>query len=438
MKNQMSQLSLKINLNPNFLRLVTSFVEESAKAFGLSTAEALKLTLACEEIFTYLCHAGRADEAVIVEAANGGYYTQIKFLFKGRDFNPRAFNLTAGVSLDDKASLEEMGLLIASRSVDRFFIAGSPQQELSLVLIKEKSYPEPTDLEFPEIKPIKNVSFRTPDPETLKLFVRLVVAHYSSRLYLPSFCFPGKVADMIASGEYSATVALGNHGQIGGGIMWRWLGNKTVELFGPYLFNQLDDSELANGLVDSCLGRIAKTDAIGLISRYSTPELPKEYFEPLGSVDLIQSDGTAQLWPIYYRQLYEDLGCRVWVHPNLQGFLRTEYDRLSFAREILLTRNEGEGRSPYSVFAVQFERTHHQVTLQAIWDGDDASENLAQHIKVLKAENLPNIFFEIDLAQAWQANLIPALLENNFEPRLILPYGGQADVVVLQHQGAKR
>ena len=437
MKDRIAQLSLNTYLDPHFLRLVTSFAEESAKAFGLSTAEALKLTLACEEIFTYLCQAGRTDETITVEAANGGYYAQVKFLFKTHEFNPRAFNLTASVSLEDQVSLEEMGLLIASRSVDRLYITGSPQQGLELVLVKEKSYPEQKDLETPKIKPTKNFSFRIPDPESLKLFVRLVVAHYPAHLYLPSFGFPGKVVDMIACGEYSAMVALGEQGQISGGIVWRWVGNKTVELFGPYVFHQPADSELANGLVDSCLARIAKTEAIGLTSRISTPELPKRYFEQIGSVDFIQPGGTSQPWPVYYRQLYEDPGCQVWAHPDLQGFLRAEYDRLSFAREIRLTRHEGERQPPYSVFAAQFDRAHHQITLRAIWDGEDAAANLTQHVKVLKAENLPNIFFEIDLAQAWQANLTQALLENHFHPRLILPYGGQADVVVFQYQGGK-
>ena len=435
MKDQSAHLSLKTLLNSDFLRLVTSFAEESAKAFGLSAADALKLTLACEEIFTYLCKAGRRDETITTEAGNGGYYAQVKFLFKAHDFNPRGFNLTASVSLEDQTSLEEMGLLIASRSVDRLSISGNPQQGLELVLIKEKSYPEMKEIEVPEIKPIKNFSFRIPDPESLKLFVRLVVGRYPALLYLPCFRFPGKVVDMMASGEYSAMLASGEQGQIAGGLLWRWVGNKTVELFGPYLFRQPADPELANGLVDACLGRIAKTEAIGLISRTSTPDLPQRYFERLGSVDFIQPNGTSQPWPVYYRQLYEDLGCQVWAHPDLHGFLRGEYDRLSFAREILLTRHEGEKRPPYSVFAAQFDRAHHQIILRAIWDGEDAADSLAQHVKVLKADNLHNIFFEIDLAQAWQAGLVPALLHNAFEPRLILPYGGQADVVVFQYQG---
>ena len=69
--------------------------------------------------------------------------------------------------------------------------------------------------------------------------------------------------------------------------------------------------------------------------------------------------------------------------------------------------------------------------------GADAAANLAQHVKILSAEDLPNIFFEIDLACAWQAALTPALLNNGFSPRLVLPYGGRADVVVFQHRGGE-
>jgi len=439
-KNQMTSVSLKAHLDLNLLRLVTSFAEESAKAFDLNTAEALKLTLACEEIFAYLCHLAQSGEMLTVEATNGGYYVQLKFLFKVLEFNPRAFNLTATVSLEDMASLDEMGLLIASRAVDRFYITGNPQKGLELVLIKEKTYPELTDLRVPEVKQMKSFNIKSPEPESLKLFSRLVVAHYPSNLYLPVFRFPGKVVDMVSSGEYGATLALSDRGQIVGGIIWHWIGEKTVESFGPYLFNQPQQplcSALATGLLDSCIGRIAKTDAIGLIHRYSTPELPQGYFESLGSIDLIQSGGVTQASPIYYRQLNEDLGCQVWAHSDIESFLKGEYKRLFFAREIHPVSYEGEQRSPFSVFAPQFDRTNGQITLRAIWDGMDAADNLAQHIKVLKAENLRNIFFEVDLAHAWQANLMPALLENHFYPRLILPYGGDADIVVFQYQEGK-
>jgi hypothetical protein len=76
-----------------------------------------------------------------------------------------------------------------------------------------------------------------------------------------------------------------------------------------------------------------------------------------------------------------------------------------------------------------------RITLRAIWDGVDAARNLARHVKALKADDLPNIFFEIDLGHAWQAGLTVPLLEQGFTPRLVLPYGGERDVVVFQYKG---
>jgi hypothetical protein len=434
MQERHPHVLLNVFLNPDYLRLVTTFSEESAKTFGLSDVEALKLTLACEELFIYLCRTSRTEEGIAIEATNGGYYVQVKFLFNVQKFNPRAFNLTSTVSPEDTASLDEMGLLLASRQVDRFSIAGNSQEGLELMLIKEKSYPAHAGLKTPEIKGSNRYAIQIPDTESLKLFCRMAIALYPDNLCPPAFSFPGKVVDMILSEEYGASVAMGDQGQLGGGIFWHWVGTKTVESFGPYVFNQPDGSELALRLVDSCIEKIAKTDALGLIHRYATPDLPGGYLEQLGSIDVMQPDGKTHPRPIYYRHLHEDLGCRVFAHPDLEAFLRGEYKRLFLAREIHLTRNEGEQRPSHSVFAPGFDRSNGQITLKAIWDGVDAAENLAQHLKVFTAENLQNIFFEIDLASAWQANLTPALLENRFQPRLILPYAGEADVVVFQYQ----
>jgi len=174
--------------------------------------------------FCYLCGVVRAEEKITIEAENGGYYVQLKFLFKAHDFNLKAFNLTATVSLGDTASLDEMGLLIASRSMERFYFA--------------------EDL------------------------------HH---LYMESFRLPGKVVDMVESGEYGVKVALDELGQIGGGIIWHWVGTGMVESFGPYLFSQPVDIGLSGELIAACIEQIAKTNADGLISRYSTPELPGDY-----------------------------------------------------------------------------------------------------------------------------------------------------------------
>jgi anti-sigma regulatory factor (Ser/Thr protein kinase) len=439
MKNYTERITLNINLNPVFTTLVTSFAEQSAKAFGLERADALKLTLACEEVFTYLCGIDKGDKPVTIEAKNGLYFVQVKILFDVAHFDPGSFNLTAKVSLDDESSLKDMGLLIASRSVDRFSISHDEREGTGVVLIKEKTYPEISRTKPTAIKPLKDFTITVPDTEALKLFAHQIVSMYSDNPYLPDFRFPGKLVDMAASGEYKALIATDNYGTIGGGIVWRWriARKKMVECAGPYIFGQPPESGMAEKLLDAVIGAVAKTEAICLINEYATPELPKQYFEPLGLVDYYGPDGTFLPWRLYYRLLKEDTGSRVWAHPELENFLKMQYNALSFARDIALTSYGGEARPLHSVFASQFMRTQRVVILRPVWDGIDASENLSKHVQVLKNEGIQTIFVEIDLGYAWQANLTPALLENGFTPRLILPYAGKADLIIFQYRAGK-
>ena len=96
-----------------FLKLATSFVENSAIALGMDHSNALALTLATEEIFAYLCRFGAPRQELEIRCAGGLYYVQVQFLFEAQDFNMRSFNLTAKASIQDETGFEETGLLIA-------------------------------------------------------------------------------------------------------------------------------------------------------------------------------------------------------------------------------------------------------------------------------------------------------------------------------------
>jgi hypothetical protein len=74
-------------------------------------------------------------------------------------------------------------------------------------------------------------------------------------------------------------------------------------------------------------------------------------------------------------------------------------------------------------------------TLRPIWDGRDAAGNLARHVELLRNEGLTNILGSLDLGEAWQAEMIPAWLDGGFIPRLILPYAGRGDLLLLQYSG---
>jgi hypothetical protein len=245
--------------------------------------------------------------------------------------------------------------------------------------------------------------------------------------------FPGKVVDMIRGGEYQALVTKGPTGQIGGGIFWHWLGSKTIECFGPYVFNQTSDSPMPRDLVEGCLGAMAKTHAVGLINRMATEVFPRDHFETLGELTLNDPDGSTRSITAYFRQMHEDMGSSVWAHGDLVPFLREQYGRLVLPRDVLAVSEQGEAVSPYSVLSAEFERSQDRVTLRVLRPGKDMEENLINHLKVFEKESIRNVFFEMDLSQPWQANFTPALLAQEFRPRLILPYGGEdGDVVVFQ------
>ncbi|MCX5813052.1 MAG: hypothetical protein NT178_10975 [Proteobacteria bacterium] len=418
-----------------YFPLTMSFVEESAKAFGLGIPEVLKLRLACEEVFAYLSESDHNGNTITVEAENGVYYTGIRFLFDARNFDPHAFNLTAKISLDSEADLKQMGLIIASRSVERFYMLHDAREGLGIGLLKEKSYPEAGKQATVAVKPLANYNIVVPDSETLKLFAFHTILHYPSHLFPVDFMCPGKIVDMVASGHYHVLIASDGKGEVAGGIVWRKTSAKMIEIFGPYLFNQPPEYCMAEGLVDHFLMAVAKTDAVCLIDIFATPELPKGYFELLGSLDCFLPDDNKYQWPFYYRHHKEDLGVQVWAHPDLLPFLEAEYRRLVFARNIIPTSYAGEERPDHSVISPRFNRPQHLVSMHAIWDGTDFPDILDRHVQIFKAEGILNILFEIDLARPWQANLSPALMEQNFVPKMILPYAGMGDIVVFQHTG---
>lgn len=425
-------LALSVYTDLAYLPLSTSFVEKGALALGLGEKEALALGLASEEIFAYLCRATGPESRLEIRCSSGKYYVRADFLCPVEDLNLRFFNVTATVSAEDEASLEQMGLLIASRFVDRLQVQQGPGQGILLRLIKEKTYPAFEETVPSSVQPLTRFSVKSPDPEALKIFVQSVHAHYPSWVIPPAFRFPGKVVDMVAGGEYGAALAMGAEGRIGGGMVWHWTNRKMVECFGPYLFGQGPDSPIAEALLETCISAIAKTPAVGLFNVFATEQFPREHFEVLGTLTRHAPAGTLKAATAYFRQMHEDPGTSAWCHPEAEPWLRREYDRLVLPREIHPVKDQGETRSLYSVLSAEFRRTQQTVILRPIRSGKDAEENLVGHLRLFSREALPNVYFEMDLGLAWQSDFAPGLMRNGFTPRLVIPYGGEGDTLVFQ------
>ena len=426
------QASLRVCGRETYIPLATSFAEKAAVAQGLGKPEALALTLAAEEVFSYLCRVVPPEAGGIeIHSSGGGYYVRLDFVFPTAALDMRMFNITATLSLADDNDLDQMVLLLASRSVDRFQMEPAEGNRLRLTLIKEKTYPLCQGLPLPPVPAFAQFSVRPPDTGELKLFAELVHATYCDQIIPAVFNTPGKLVDMVGSGEYQAAVAVSPAGAIGGGTFWHRRADKAVEWFGPYLFNQNPEAGMAVALLDHCLAAIARSSAVVLINHFPTPEFPRAQFEFLGKLPNRKEDGTLCHLEAWARLLREDLGSVVWTHPQLHGFLAREYARLVLPREIRLITDQGERHSPHSVLLSNFNRSLEFVALQPIWSGTDFDENLLHHKELFRKEHIQNVLFVMDLGQSWQAELVPGLLRHGFRAGIILPYAGVADQLIL-------
>jgi len=433
LKRVVREVLLATGCDEDFLPLVTSFVKEAALCHGLGRDEAMGLTLAGEEIFVHLCRTAKPGrEPVEIRCGSGGYYVQAEFSFTAEDLDLRAFNLTTSIALDDDAELEGMGLVIASRLVDRFQLSFEQARHVRLSLVQEKSYPLHEEDSPPVCPPLSRVSIRPPSPEEVKLIARQARHCYLGHYLSDFFKYPGKLVDMLAAGEYQGLAAIGPAGEVGGAILWNWAGRRTVECFGPYVFTEDSDSVMAESLVEGCIGAIARTHAVGLINTRPTPQLPEQHFERLGTLKASTEDGASMTVHAWFRLMREDEGCAVWVHEDLQEFVQRECRRLVLPREIRRAQNAGENLPAHSVISVQSDRLQGRAVLRPMWPGSDCEANIEKHVHLMRQEGIPNLFFMMDLGQAWQADFTSGLLHHGFTPCLLLPYAGEADVILLQ------
>lgn len=435
-----SRLILTVTTRMAFLPVVTTFVEQTARAMTLANSDALALTLAAEEVFAYLCRLTTSGRNLTIRCTNTGYGVRTDFSFSAANFSLRAFNLTATVSADDTASLDEMGLLIASRSVDRFEFSEDRDHMLHLSLIREKRYPKASPAALPPLQFSAQFRIIPPDSDSLKAFSDRVLQQYPETLTPPVCHYPGKLVDMVSSGHMDAALAVdasggATDGMVTGGILWTPYNQHTAECLGPFVFNPPAANAIAEALIDACLNHLARTSTVALICRLSTPELPPGYFESLGTLS-IQSSGGAAAMPVYFRQLREDPGARVWGHADIEAFLNREYERLCLPRHISTYQDAGETLNAASVLSTVFDRSRRRVTLKPVRPGADMVRNIEGHIGLLRKESITDIFLEMDTGVSWQPAFVPGLLRNGFIPRVVIPYGGIADLIVFQWEAA--
>jgi len=429
----MKTLKISIPLHTDFLPVIITFIENSSCVFGIDKQGALKLTLASEEVFSYLCKVIQGDKVLDVICTGHIYFVSVEFFFDKIELNLQAFNITATPPSESEESFKEMGLLIAARSVDSLSIEEASGERLVLRLIKEKSYPTPQAIELPIIPHMTSFALKIPKVDEIKMFSHLLPVYYKNYPFPDAFRYPGKLVDMVSSSIYGMSIATDERGLIGGGIIWKRMNEKIVEFFGPYLFNQKENNQMAESLVNTCLEGLARTEIIGAFCRYPTEAFPTKHFESIGTITFYQKQRNQIEFPCYYRQLQEDNGTYVYVPRTIASFIEAEYKRLVLPRQVYFTDYSGEYLGEYSVFASEFYRELNQVIIRPLLPGEDCLNNILKHLEIFKKEHILNCFFEIDLGIVWQAYVVNSLMECGFKPRIIIPYGGRSDLIIFQY-----
>ena len=433
--------SITVPRNEEQLPHLLSMVERAASHCGLGAREAASTTLAAEEIFIYLCQGESGEQTVKISFIPAKYYLRLEFLFSKSEFDFRAFNLTHEADFDAEDDVQSVGLLLASRSVDHLRLTREQGNALRLVLVKEKAY-EPQaagDDTTPPASALECTS-RLATLVEAEQFALTALQHLGQEQLPPFFVYPGKLPDMVEAGEYACAVAVNTDGKLAGGLCWQRGTAQTLECYGPYLFcNDEQDvtQQLRVDLLNLCLTDLSTASAVGLINRYPGGRLSSRDFDELGSYSIYKGDGSSETEVIYFRQLHEDPGAKVWAAPALEDFLLQEYRRLVLPREVEFVQaempeDERENGSEHSVLTADFQRAQNEVTLYPLWPGRNMEDNVARHVRLLEKENWKNIAAEVDLGLPWQADFTNALLKHGFTPRIILPHAGQGDVILFR------
>lgn len=431
--SQDHRLSLKVDAAMQWLPAVTQCVETAAAFFGLGRNETLKLCLAAEEIFSYLSSRVCGGAPLEVRCLGSLFYARIEFHFSVSRLNMAALNMTTAVASADEENVTEIGLVIASRTIDRLYISTGMNNTVILAVEQDKAYPSLADRSPLPVESRGKLTVATPGAEAIKRFASQVGICAPDPLR-PSFLdYPGKVADMVTSGYCQALVAQDAAGTVAGGLLYRLLTGKMVEIFTPCMFDPRRTEEIAGLLVEACIAQTARTKAVGLVSLSGLPASAQPQFEKLGMLTYTRKNGPPLSCIALCRLLHEDPGCQVWTNPSLKPYLDGEYDRLFLARDIRVVDDMGDTRSGPSIFAMEIRRERLEAYLRPLWPGEDFAENLSRHVDLCKKEGLINIFFAVDLGISWNALLAPILISQAFKPRVMIPFAGQADLVIFQY-----
>lgn len=414
-ENRPLEVLLTVPADKRLAAVAGQAIQGFAQAFGMPSETGMALGLAGEEIIAFAAEHGDRKSPVAMRCRDGRYRMIVELGLALSGFDPRFFNLTQQMAVEDEHDVEELGLLLTARTVDNFAMSvDGGQLRLSL----EKIRPYPALAAAPaRASGTGRWTLKPLNADRLTRFCRIAAAVPGAAQFLRQ---PGRVIDMVELGELAGSVAEREDGSLAGGCLWSRGTGRVVECYGPYV--EPNAGEAMEPLVEACLIALARSPAFGVICRNASPDFPAGLFDSLGHHAGEQ---------VFYRQLQEDMGAQLWSAPGIEEFLKAAYRRLGYARDLTAFEESGQRLPEHSVISVSTDLDTQEAILRPSWPGTDASANVTAHRQHLAAGGLRRLVFEIDLGVGWHLGFVPGLLAEGFAPAYIIPHGGSGDLLVL-------
>ncbi len=409
---------LKVPLYQDFLPIVLSYIENTAKVFKLDPQSTTQLVLATEEIFSFLTYNAKQAETLYLTTKTKGSYIEVIAKFALETLPVEAMNLTTKISTDDYDDLGAMGLLIAARSVDSLRLDIDNDGYMYLCCTKNKQYNRlPPSLEVPT-EFSGNYYAEDIDIDRIPEFCAQAVAAYGGSDVVEFLHYPQKLSDIITKGDYDGCFALDSDNRIAGGLFWKSDGD-LLKGKGFFIFAQKDKEEVTKILMSGCHSRTSILKPHGLFIGNTTMDTP---------LDFLRVGRSAAYHPMYGG----DKPICVYINSSLMTFAHNFYRKLGIIRN-LYEQMSGEISediaSKKSAFAVSINKFYKRVKMSALWIGQDALESLQNHIDVLRDEGLSYIVFDLAMERPEQAIMGEFLLQAGFKPEVILPWTNEGDIL---------
>ncbi len=434
--NMLNDLSLSMEIPPDtsFVCPVVNAAKTLAERMGIDQRENFRFQLTVEEFCLCLIGLTQADTPLRIVLTGKRYLLRVAFSFKASNLSLGGLNITAHAAVRVHGDPpRDLGLLLAAKAADRFRVEHEAGDRFRIVAEVDRRYPELAPGHAPENPRPPFRLARAPDAARLSQAAALAMGAYPGGQCPASFRTPERFADLVADGEVACVCVLDATGQTVGLLSWMPCSEQALLFSGPFVFTPKETRGAVAGLlVDTFLQTVARERYAIVLSFRATDDLPPGYFESLGSLQVRTGDGCGRQ-PVIFRHLQEDMGQAVWCGPGIEDFLRQAYDRLAMPRDILPVEESAGRPRRESLLGTNLDRCRDLAELRPFLDGEDMAANLGAHVTAIRDKGIRRILYYMDLAHPWEAALAGDLFRSGFTPKVVLPHGGQGDMVVWQH-----